>query len=47
MKIKNNNILATGPEGFIGTQLCEKLVGINTNVMTLGQYKKILLTYEG
>lgn len=38
MKIKNNNILVTGAEGFIGSHLCERLVKIGANVKALVLY---------
>ena len=38
MKIKNNSILVTGAEGFIGSHLCEKLVEKGANVKALVLY---------
>ena len=38
MKIKNNSILVTGAEGFIGSHLCEKLIEKGANVKALVLY---------
>ena len=38
MKIKNNSILVTGAEGFIGSHLCEKLVRMGSKVKALVLY---------
>ena len=38
MKIKNNSILVTGAEGFIGSHLCEKLSKKGANVKALVLY---------